>query len=54
MGNTLRGTKRCRRRTSGFRTRMQTPNGRKVLAARRKRGRKTLCPASTRSSGGKK
>jgi len=54
MGNTLHGTKRARRRTSGFRTRMQTPNGRRVLAARRKRGRKVLCPASVGSSGGKK
>lgn len=54
MGNTLRGTKRCRTRTSGFRTRMQTANGRKVLAMRRKKGRKVLCPASQRSSGGKK
>ena len=54
MGNTLRGTKRCRRRVSGFRTRMASANGRHVLAARRKKGRKNLCPASTRLSGGKK
>ncbi len=45
---------RARRRTSGFRTRMASPTGRKVLKLRRKRGRKNLCPASERSSGGKK
>jgi large subunit ribosomal protein L34 len=45
---------RARRRTSGFRTRMASPTGRKVLKLRRKRGRKNICPASTRSSAGKK
>ena len=37
---------RARTRTSGFRARMQTPSGRAVLKARRKKGRHTLCPAS--------
>jgi large subunit ribosomal protein L34 len=45
---------RARRRTSGFRTRMASPTGRKVLKLRRMRGRKNICPASTRSSAGKK
>eukprot|EP00775_Hariotina_reticulata_P006102 gene6102-6340_t len=54
LGCTKQGTRRARRRTSGFRTRMASPTGRKVLKLRRKKGRKLLCPASQRSSAGKK
>jgi large subunit ribosomal protein L34 len=54
MGCTLQGTRRKAKRTSGFRARMRSANGRKVLAARRKRGRKVLCPGpSAPRSGGK-
>ncbi|WP_083468864.1 50S ribosomal protein L34 [Nostoc piscinale] len=42
MKRTLRGTCRKRKRTSGFRARMRTPDGRNVIRARRKRGRYRL------------
>lgn len=39
MKRTLEGTKRKRRRVSGFRTRMQTVGGRRTLNRRRAKGR---------------
>jgi len=43
---TLEGTNRKAIRKSGFRARMATPAGRKVLNARRRRGRKRLSTLS--------
>ncbi|GLI69974.1 hypothetical protein VaNZ11_014627 [Volvox africanus] len=51
---TKEGTNRKRRRTSGFKARMATKNGRKVIKSRRAKGRHVLCPASEGKSGGKK
>ncbi|TVP65735.1 MAG: 50S ribosomal protein L34 [Nodularia sp. (in: Bacteria)] len=42
MKRTLGGTCRKQKRTSGFRARMQTPTGRNVIRARRKKGRHRL------------
>jgi len=42
MKRTLEGTNKKRQRVSGFRARMATPGGRKVLKSRRAKGRKRV------------
>ncbi|MDJ0625289.1 MAG: 50S ribosomal protein L34 [Candidatus Caenarcaniphilales bacterium] len=42
MRRTLEGTRRKKKRVSGFRARMVTPGGRRVIRKRRLRGRKKL------------
>ncbi len=42
MKRTLEGTRRKKKRVSGFRERMSTPGGRRVIRLRRRKGRKKL------------
>jgi large subunit ribosomal protein L34 len=50
MKRTFQPKKRYRRRAHGFLSRMSTPGGRRVITARRRKGRSKLTPGGRKAN----